>query len=139
MCKGKMLVILGIVGAAILVASVAGVALAQTTTPPKPDPSKTLMGRVATILGIDQAKLQSAFDQANRDMQNEALDNRLKALVSQGKMTQQQADDYMKWWQSRPNVMPPNPMPMPRFNAPRFRAPMMPVLPPKTTPPAPGT
>ncbi len=137
MWKRRNIIIVGVVAAVVVAGSIAGVAIAQTNTPPKPDPSKTLMGRVAAILGIDQQKLQSAFDQANRDMQNEALDSRLKSLVDQGKMTQDQADQYKKWWQSRPNITLPGPGPMqgpigPAFRMPRLPVPKVPMTPPAT-------
>ena len=48
--------------------------------------------------------MEDAFAQAQSDMRNEALDNYLKNLVSQGKITQQQADQYKQWWQSRPDT-----------------------------------
>jgi len=90
---------------AVLVGSVAGVALAQTGTGGSGQ-SKTLFARVAAILGIDQQKLESAFAQARREMQEEALDNYLKNLIDQGKITQEQADQYKKWWQARPDMEP---------------------------------
>lgn len=37
-------------------------------------------------------------------MRDEALDNRLKCLVEKGKITQEQADQYKQWWQSRPDM-----------------------------------
>jgi hypothetical protein len=134
--KKKNIVIIGVIAAVVVAGSITGIAIAQTNTPPKPDPSKTLMGRAAAILGIDQQKLQSAFDQANRDMQNEALDNRLKSLVDQGKMTQDQADQYKKWWQSKPNITLPVPGPMQGPVGPGFRMPRFPVTKVPMTPSA---
>jgi hypothetical protein len=135
MWKSRRFVVFAVIAAVVLVGCAAGVALAQTNSPPKPDPAKTLMGRVAAILGIDQQQLQSAFDQANRDMENEALDNRLKGLVDQGKMTQQQADQYKKWWQDRPSPGLPNSYPMPQFRGGDFRGRMPPNMPPMGIPP----
>jgi hypothetical protein len=37
-------------------------------------------------------------------MRDEALDNYLKNLVSQGKITQAQADEYKAWVNSRPDM-----------------------------------
>jgi len=34
------------------------------------------------------------------------MDARLKAMVESGKMTQDQADQYKKWWQARPDTAP---------------------------------
>jgi len=136
MWKRKNVIIFGVMAAVVVAGSITGVAIAQTSAPPKPDPSKTLMGRAAAILGIDQQKLQSAFDQANRDMQNEALDIRLKSLVDQGKMTSDQADQYKKWWQSRPGFTLPGGGPVPGPVGPGFRMPRQPMPKFPMTPPA---
>jgi hypothetical protein len=108
--RKKWIIVAVAAAAVILVVGVVGVAaFAQTTTPTAPavvDPGKTLMGRVAAKLGIDQKTLDDAFTQAQQDMKSEAMSNRLDKLVEQGKLTQQQADDYEKWQQSRPDVPP---------------------------------
>jgi hypothetical protein len=62
------------------------------------------MTRVATILGIDQQKLQDAFTQAQREMKDEAFNKRMQDQVTSGKLTQQQADQYKQWLQSRPEM-----------------------------------
>jgi hypothetical protein len=92
--------------AVVLVAGiVGGVVYAQTTsTPTTVNQEKTLLARVAEILGIDQQKVEDAFSQAKKEMSDEALANRLAALVEQGKLTQAQADQYKNWWESRPDV-----------------------------------
>jgi hypothetical protein len=84
----------------VLAGGIAGIALASDNT----DTGKTLLGRVATILGIDQQKVEDAFKQAQKDMQAEALDNFLKAQVGNGRITQAQADQYKTWWNARPDV-----------------------------------
>ena len=81
------------------------IALAQTGTGDTGQ-SKTLLERVATILGIDQQKLQDAVTQAQGQMRDEALDSYLKNLVDQGTITQQQADQYGTWWKARPDALP---------------------------------
>ncbi len=101
MLRGKRFVIIGLLAAVVLVGSLAGLALAQTVDTGQP---QTLLARVATILGIDQQKVEDAFSQAQKEMQNEALDSYLKNLVDQGKITQQQADQYKAWWQARPDM-----------------------------------
>jgi hypothetical protein len=90
----------------LLVSTVVGVALAQTTTGDQ-SPVNSLMSRVAQILGIDQQKLQDAFTQAQKEMRDEALDNYLKDLVTQGTITQQQSDQYKTWWESQPDISVP--------------------------------
>src|SRR5262245_31144976 len=81
---------------------VAGTAFAQTATPSNGQPHNTIISRVATILGVDQAKVQSAFDQAQKEAHDEALNQRLSQLVQNGKLTQAQADQYKAWLAARP-------------------------------------
>lgn len=104
MGRRKKFIILAVVLSVVLVGTVAGVALAQTSDTNTQTSQKTLLARVATILGIDQKKVEDAFAQARREMANEALDSRLKALVEEGKLTQQQADQYKSWWQAKPDL-----------------------------------
>jgi Ni,Fe-hydrogenase III small subunit len=63
-----------------------------------------LMTRVASILGIDKQKIVDAVEQAQGEMRGQALDTKLQELIGQGTLTQQQADAYNAWIQSRPNV-----------------------------------
>lgn len=106
MSRGKRFVISGLLAAVVLVGSLAGLALAQTGDTGQ---SKTLLARVAAILGIDQQEVEDAFSQAQREMRDEALDSYLKNLVDQGKITQEQADQYKGWWQARPDTLLPGP------------------------------
>jgi uncharacterized membrane protein len=103
--KKKWIIISVVVAAVILVVGiVGGVAYAQTATPTAANSGKTLMGRVATILNIDQKKVEDAFAQAQKDMKNEAEKARLDKMVKDGKLTQDQADKYQSWENSRPDV-----------------------------------
>jgi hypothetical protein len=68
-------------------------------------------------------------------MQDEALDRYLQNLVAQGRITQEQADQYKAWLQARPDMEPfrqqlreweqarpdvPLPGPLGRFGGPGF-------------------
>lgn len=99
MWRSKKFIVAVLAAAVLLVGGIAGVALAQTGDANNSS-EKTLLGRVASILGIDQQKLEDAFTQARTEMQDEAL----QKLVDEGKITQQQADQYKQWLQSRPNM-----------------------------------
>lgn len=105
MWRSKKVIIAVVVAVVLLVGSIGGVALAQTGSTSQ-DSGKTLLARVATILGIDQKKVEDAFAQAQREMRDESLNNYLKNLIDQGKITQPQADEYKKWLQSRPDAAP---------------------------------
>jgi hypothetical protein len=62
-----------------------------------------------TGVAIDSGQLKEALDQARSEIQNEALESRLQNLVDEGKMTQEEADQYLEWWQSRPDIELPLP------------------------------
>jgi polyhydroxyalkanoate synthesis regulator phasin len=58
---------------------------------------------------IDSEQLGDALDQAQGELRDEALETRLQNLVDEGKMTQEEADQYLEWWQSRPDIARPLP------------------------------
>jgi hypothetical protein len=62
-----------------------------------------------TGVALDSGQLKAALEQARTEMQDEALQNWLQGLVDKGKITQSEADQYLKWWQSRPDVELPLP------------------------------
>ena len=108
MWRRKKFLLVGLLAAVLLIGSIGGVALAQTENGDDNQP-KTLLDRVAEILvgkgvNITSEQLKDAFTQAQSDMQTEALQNRLQNLVDQGKITQGEADQYLEWQQSRPDV-----------------------------------
>jgi hypothetical protein len=88
--------------AVLLAGSIAGIAFAQDSTDSS---GNTLFARVATILGIDQTKLEDAFAQAQKEMRDEALTDYLDKLVEEGKITQSEADQYGSWWDSKPDAL----------------------------------
>ncbi len=106
MWRRKKFIVIAVLAGVLLVGSIGGVALAQTGSSDNTTEGKTLLAMVAEILGIDQQKVEDAFTQAQKDVQEEALDNYLKKLVEEGKITQDQADQYKTWWQSRPDMEP---------------------------------
>lgn len=109
MAKGKKrFILIAVVVALVLVGSLAGAAFAQTGGTGDSS-GKTLLARVAAILGIDQQKVEDAFAQAQKEMRQEALDSYLQNLVDQGKISHEQADQYKQWWQSRPEISIPAP------------------------------
>ncbi len=122
MWRSEKLILVALLIAIALVGSTAGVVLARSAnggertgaialaqTADNTTSGKTLLARVANILGIDQQSLENAFTQAQREMQQESLDAYLKKLVDQGKISQDQADKYKSWWQARPETPLPQP------------------------------
>ena len=114
MWKNKKVVLLAALAIAAIIGSVAaGVTLAQSGSGNETQANtryEALLNKVAAIyqqntgVTIDPQQLETAFTQAQTEMQNEALQSRLQDLVTQGTLTQAQADQYLQWWQSRPNT-----------------------------------
>jgi hypothetical protein len=111
----KLVIVTALVAAVLLVGGIGGVVYAQaknrvddqigvTLASDNASQPKTLLARVAAILGIEQQKVEDAFAQARSETQDEALDNHLKNLVDQGKITQEQADQYKAWVKSKPDM-----------------------------------
>jgi uncharacterized membrane protein len=79
------------------------------------DQNQALLDRACAIyeeetgVTIDPEQLKDALKQARSEIQDEALESRLQNLVDEGIMTQEEADNYLEWWQSRPDVGLPLP------------------------------
>jgi hypothetical protein len=115
MWKSKKFILVTLLTAVVLAGSIGGVALAQNGDEGDNQPEAghtALLSRACEIyqentgVAIDSAALKDAFAQAQGELQIEAMQSRLQNLVDEGKMTQQQADEYLNWWQSRPEDMP---------------------------------
>ena len=104
MWRTKKLIITAIVAAVVLVGSIGGVVLAADGD--DDSQPKTLLARVAEILGIDQQTFEDAYSQAQSEMKDEALDKRLQKLVDEGKITPDQAEQYKVWLQAEPDMEP---------------------------------
>jgi hypothetical protein len=112
--KNKKVVLLAALAVVVLIGSmVAGVTFAQSGSGNETQTNtryEALLNKVATIyqqntgVTIDPQQLETAFTQAQNEMQDEALQTWLQNLVTQGKLTQAQADEYLQWWQSKPNT-----------------------------------
>ena len=70
-------------------------------------PSSSFASRVAEILEIDEAQVQDAMNQARMEIQDEVLQGKLDSMVEAGRITQEQADAYLEWYQSRPEGLYP--------------------------------
>ena len=102
----KLRIIIPILIALIAVTTISfSVVLAQ-----EPEKGSSIVGklsyRVAEILGLDASVVDDAIKQAHKDLRNEAIKLKLDALVSKGDLTQEQADKYFDWIQSKPNGIP---------------------------------
>jgi len=112
MWRNKKFIIVALLTIALLAGSIGGVVLAAddgNNSQPKAQ-GVDILEKVCAIyqqktgVAIDQEALKAAFVQAQGEMQKEREQARLQSLVEQGKLTQEQADKYLEWWQSRPDV-----------------------------------
>ena len=112
MWRSKKFIIVAVLAAVMLAGTISGVVVAADNgDDSKPEARyEALLNRVCEIyqektgVTIDQEALKDAFAQAQSEMQTEALENYLQSLVEQDKITQAQADEYLEWWQAKPDV-----------------------------------
>jgi len=114
--KNKKVVLLSALALALLIGGVAaGVSLAQSGSGNGDETQantryEDFLNKVATIyqqntgVTIDPQQLGTAFTEAQKQMQSEALQTWLQNLVAEGKITQAQADQYLQWWNSKPDI-----------------------------------
>ncbi len=109
MKKRRTRVLIGIlVGAMALTGVLVGTVSAADDDSGKP--GDTILARVAEILGIDQADVENAFQQAVEEQRQARLadmeaarDARMQALIDDGIITQEQADEWEAWLAARPD------------------------------------
>jgi hypothetical protein len=112
MWRSKKFIIVTVLAAVILTGSITGVALAQTGDEDNSPQAQqeALLDKVCAIyeqntgVAIDQEALRDAFAQVQSEMRTEAMNNYLQKLVEEDKITQEQADQYKAWLESRPDV-----------------------------------
>jgi hypothetical protein len=122
---GAMIVALGVLGGTVYArsgdsgstAQVEPVSAPTATTPDnttRVDPQKELADRVAAILGLDTSTVEAAFTQAEKEIRVERAAAMLKAeearidqMVTDGKLTADQAAKYKAWLESKPSVSLP--------------------------------
>lgn len=92
---------------AVLVLTVGGTAMvmAQEEEPPTTPEANGILARVAEILGISQEDLSNAFEQAKQDIKQEAFVRFLNKAVEEGRISQEEADEILQWWEQRPEVV----------------------------------
>lgn len=100
--KKRWLVIPAMAGLVVFALVAGGAVLAQTNGTEGDSPSSKFVSRVAELLGVDEADVQDAFNQAAKEIQDEAIEQKLNKMVEAGRMTREQADEYIEWFQSRP-------------------------------------
>jgi hypothetical protein len=113
MRRSKKFIIITVTVAAVLAGCLGGVVFANPENGDNSQPESkcgALLDRVCEIyqentgVAIDPQHLKDAFAQAQDETELNALESRLQSLVDQGKITQEEADQYLEWWKSKPNV-----------------------------------
>lgn len=113
MWRSKKFIIITVTVAAVVAGCLAGVVFANPENGDASQPESkcgALLDRVCEIyeentgVTIDPQQLRDAFVQARSETELEVLESRLQHLVDQGQITQEQADQYLEWWESRPDV-----------------------------------
>ena len=106
-------IFIALLATVLLVGSIGGVVLAQTENDDENQPEakcEALLNRVCAIyqentgVAIEQEALKDAFNQAQDELRTEAMETWLQSLVENGKITQDEADQYQEWRQSKPDV-----------------------------------
>ena len=88
----------------VALAALSGGALAATNDD-HDDGGSDLRTRVSEILGIDADEISDAMSQARAELKDEAMAERLAALVADGTITQEQADEIVAWQDSKPAML----------------------------------
>ena len=110
------LVIAASIGSIAVMADTSGSTTNPTTaaaTPPATATSagQTFLDKVVAIyqqntgVTLNETALQNAITQAKREVSTAELQSKLQSLVSAGKLTQDQANQILSWWQSMPGVL----------------------------------
>ncbi|MFC2016949.1 hypothetical protein ACFLUD_00865 [Chloroflexota bacterium] len=113
MWRSKKLIIGVVLAAVLLAGSIGGVALAADNGDDSQPEARygALLDRVCEIyqektgVAIDQEALKDAFAQIQGEIREAALESHLQYLVDEGQITQDEADEYQIWLESRPDVL----------------------------------
>jgi len=122
MWRSKKFILVTALTAVLLIGSIGSIAFAAENSSSQPKARNgALLDKVCEIyqqktgVAIDKEVLKESFAQAMSEMRPqtppartgkgpEAMQDRLKKLVDDGKITQEQLDALNKWWESRPDV-----------------------------------
>ena len=69
------------------------------------DGEGSFVADVAEILGVEKSALEDALAQAKRSMANQAVRARMDAMVEKESISQEEADEYVEWFESRPEFL----------------------------------
>ena len=112
MRRSKKFILIAVLAIVVLGGSISGVALALTDDEDsQPAPRHgAMLDKVCEIyetntgVAINSEELQIAFDQARSEIMAEARENFRQRLIAEGKITQEQLDQFDAWLESKPDV-----------------------------------
>jgi len=113
MWRNKKVILSAVLAVILLLGTLGGVVLAQDdggNETQVEDRCGVLLDKISTIyeantgVSIDQEQLKEALKEGHREMVNEAVQTRLQKMVENEVITQEEADEYLEWWQARPDV-----------------------------------
>jgi len=111
MRRSKKLIITAVLTAVILAGSIGGVVLADNGDNSQSGALfEALWDKVSAIYKektgdtLDQEALKEAFAGAQSELRLEAMQNRIQSMVEEGKITQEQADEYLNWQKAMPEI-----------------------------------
>ena len=94
---------LGLAAVAIMASGIAAaVAWTQVAHAQEETTAKGFAARLATILGLEQDVVQDAFKEARSDIQDERFQAKMDRLVESERITQDEADAAIEWYEERP-------------------------------------
>ena len=85
--------------------STTSVVSASDTTDNETSQFDTFVSKVADKLGMDEDTVATAMNEARQEMKQEALSKRLQQAVTDGRITQEEADQILEWMNSRPAAL----------------------------------
>jgi len=88
----------------VALAALSGGALASTNDH-RGDGGSGLRTRASEILGIDADELSDALSQTRSELKYETMAERLTALVADGTIMQEQANEVVAWQDSKPAIL----------------------------------
>ena len=113
MRRSKKFIFITLLTIVVLGGSIGGVVFANTENRDDSQPKArygAMLDKVCQIyeentgIAIDAQELQTAFAQAGSELMAEARENFRQRLIEEGKITQEQLDDFDAWLNARPDM-----------------------------------
>lgn len=117
MWKSKKLILVLVLAALLVAGGTTGAVLAVDGDGTQAATQKqTMLDRLAAIyeektgVAIDPEELKAALAQAKSEIQDQAVEKLLQNLADKGKITQDEANQLVAWWLTKPDVGPQGPV-----------------------------